>query len=96
MAGSEKLGKSTGYSGGDRMKEAGSIYKSLSALKQVISILSEKSIGKKNINAPYRESVLTRILKNALGGNSKTYMICVIAPGYNNFDETLSTLRFAD
>lgn len=50
----------------------------------------------KNTVTPYRESSLTRILQNALGGNSKTLMICAISPSNNNFDETLSTLRYAD
>ena len=45
---------------------------------------------------PYRDSNLTRILKNALGGNSKTYMICAIRPGAKYFDETVNTLRYAD
>ena len=45
---------------------------------------------------PYRESALTRILQNALGGNSKTLMICAISPSPNNFEESLSTLRYAD
>lgn len=62
----------------------------------VISSLAEKSSGKKNIIIPYRESALTRILQNALGGNSKTLMICAISPATNNYDETLSTLRYAD
>ena len=45
---------------------------------------------------PYRESTLTRILKGALGGNSRTIMICAISPSYLNYEETLSTLRYAD
>lgn len=45
---------------------------------------------------PYRDSSLTRILKNALGGNSKTLMICAISPASDNYDENLSTLRYAD
>lgn len=63
----------------------------------VIANLAEKSMGKgKNIVIPYRDSVLTRILQNALGGNSKTLMICALSPATNNYDETLSTLRYAD
>jgi len=53
-------------------------------------------MGKKNIVVPYRDSALTRILQNALGGNSKTLMICAISPASDNYDETLSTLRYAD
>jgi len=45
---------------------------------------------------PYRESKLTWILENALGGNSKTIMICAISPALSNYEETLSTLRYAD
>ena len=74
-----------------------SINKSLTVLGIVISNLADKALGKvKNIVVPYRDSVLTRILQNALGGNSKTLMICALSPATNNYDETLSTLRYAD
>lgn len=63
----------------------------------VISTLADKSCGKgKNIVVPYRDSSLTRILQNALGGNSKTLMICALSPATDNYEETLSTLRYAD
>lgn len=64
---------------------------------KVISLLADHS-QKKNLEqvVPYRESALTKILKNALGGNSKTLMICAISPAEDNYDETLSTLRYAD
>ena len=62
----------------------------------VISRLADKAMGKKNIIVPYRDSALTRILQNALGGNSKTLMICAISPASDNYEETLSTLRYAD
>jgi hypothetical protein len=62
----------------------------------VISALAEKAMGKSNKVVPYRDSQLTRILQNALGGNSKTLMICAISPSDDNFEETLSTLRYAD
>jgi len=62
----------------------------------VISKLADKSTGKKDVIVPYRDSCLTRILQNALGGNSKTLMICAISPASDNYDETLSTLRYAD
>lgn len=95
LAGSEKLSK-TGASG-DRMKEGCSINKSLTVLGLVISTLAEKASGKsKNSIVPFRDSVLTRILQNALGGNSKTLMICALSPSENNYEETLSTLRYAD
>lgn len=62
----------------------------------VISRLAEKSMGKKTAVVPYRDSALTRILQNALGGNSKTLMICALSPASDNYEETLSTLRYAD
>merc|ERR1712039_575573 len=56
-----------------------------------------KATGKgKNIVIPYRDSKLTRLLQNALGGSSKTIMICAISPASSNYEETLSTLRYAD
>lgn len=95
LAGSEKVGK-TGATG-DRLKEAAGINKSLSVLGLVISTLADKALGKgKGIVVPYRDSCLTRILQNALGGNSKTLMICAISPANDNYEETLSTLRYAD
>ena len=48
------------------------------------------------MRVPYRDSTLTKLLANALGGNSKTIMICAISPAFDNFDESLSTLRYAD
>jgi kinesin family protein 13 len=96
LAGSEKVSK-TGAKG-DRLKEGCSINKSLTVLGKVISTLAEMAMDKKNKNivVPYRESSLTRILQNALGGNSKTLMICAISPSGDNYEETLSTLRYAD
>ena len=95
LAGSEKVGK-TGATG-DRLKEAAGINKSLSVLGLVISTLADKAMGKgKGHVVPYRDSCLTRILQNALGGNSKTLMICAISPANDNYEETLSTLRYAD
>lgn len=95
LAGSEKVAKSGAV--GDRLKEGCSINKSLSVLGLVISTLADKATGKnKTAIVPYRDSSLTRILQNALGGNSKTLMICAISPSNNNYEETLSTLRYAD
>ena len=94
LAGSEKVSK-TGATG-DRLKEGSSINKSLTVLGMVITALADISMGKKNKVVPYRTSALTRILQNALGGNSKTLMICAISPASDNYDETLSTLRYAD
>jgi len=66
-------------------------------LGNCISVLADKASGKgKNAVVPYRDSALTRILQNALGGNSKTIMICAISPADVNFEESLSTLRYAD
>ena len=59
--------------------------------------MAEKATGKsKNAVVPYRDSNLTRILQNALGGNAKTIMICAISPAALNYEETLGTLRYAD
>lgn len=95
LAGSEKAGQ-TGATG-DRLKEGSAINKSLSALGNVIEKLAEKATGKgKNIIIPYRDSKLTRLLQNALGGSSKTIMVCALSPASSNYEETLSTLRYAD
>ncbi|EFP01294.1 hypothetical protein CRE_24469 [Caenorhabditis remanei] len=79
---------------GDRLKEGIVINQSLTTLGRVIKALhdSQKSGGKK-MQIPYRDSVLTCLLKNALGGNSKTIMIAAISPADINYEETLSTLR---
>lgn len=95
VEGSERA-SSTGATG-DRLKESTNINRSLSTLGNVISALAEISSGaKRKIVVPYRESILTKLLQNALGGNSKTVMIAALSPADVNYDETLSTLRFAD
>jgi len=96
LAGSEKS-KDTGATG-ETLKEGNAINKSLSALGNVISALADQATGKAKPNAiiPYRDSKLTRLLQNALGGSSKTIMICAISPASTNYEETLSTLRYAD
>ena len=97
LAGSEKVSK-TGASG-DRLKEGCKINQSLTVLGRVINVLAEQSVtipGKKKEQIPYRDSALTKILRNALGGNSKTIMICSISPATMNYEESLSTLRYAD
>lgn len=95
LAGSERA-NSTGATG-DRLKEGCNINKSLLVLGNVINALADKAMGKgKNILPPYRDSALTRILQNALGGNSKTVMICALSPASINYEETVSTLRYAD
>ena len=95
LAGSEKAGQ-TGATG-DRLKEGCAINQSLTTLGTCISVLADKAMGKqKKTVVPYRDSSLTRILQNALGGNSKTIMICAVSPSDMNFEESLSTLRYAD
>lgn len=97
LAGSERAG-STGAEG-QRLKEGANINKSLTTLGLVISKLAEDA-GKKKKGGPrvipYRDSVLTWLLRENLGGNSKTAMIAALSPADINFDETLSTLRYAD
>lgn len=94
LAGSERA-TATGASG-QRLKEGANINKSLSTLGKVIAALAKKSDGKKNTFVPYRDSVLTWLLKESLGGNSKTIMLAALSPADINFEETLSTLRYAD
>ncbi|CAJ0751822.1 11808_t:CDS:2, partial [Entrophospora sp. SA101] len=97
----EKRANSTGATGA-RLKEGANINKSLTTLGKVISALAEQSSGgggkkggkKGDSFVPYRDSVLTWLLKDSLGGNSKTAMIAAISPA--DYDETLSTLRYAD
>lgn len=90
LAGSERQSK-TGATG-DRLKEATKINLSLSALGNVISSL----VDGKSSHIPYRDSKLTRLLQDSLGGNSNTLMLATISPASYNFDETLSTLRYAN
>ena len=90
LAGSERQGK-TGATG-DRLKEATKINLSLSALGNVISALVDGKSG----HVPYRDSKLTRLLQDSLGGNTKTVMIAAVGPADYNFDETISTLRYAN
>ncbi|KAJ7666502.1 kinesin-like protein [Mycena rosella] len=100
LAGSERA-NSTGATG-QRLKEGANINKSLTTLGKVISALAVASQvdtkkgkkGKAEEFVPYRDSVLTWLLKDSLGGNSKTAMIAAIAPA--DYEETLSTLRYAD
>jgi pSer/pThr/pTyr-binding forkhead associated (FHA) protein len=94
LAGSERA-DSTGATG-DRLKEGCAINASLSALGNVISALADIAMGKKKVFVPYRNSALTRLLQDALGGNSRTIMIAALSPADVNYDETLSTLRYAD
>ncbi|NXT53049.1 KIF14 protein, partial [Pluvianellus socialis] len=92
LAGSECC--STAQTTGERLKEGVSINKSLLTLGRVISALSKQSRNGKTF-IPYRESVLTWLLKESLGGNSQTAMIATISPAASSTEETLSTLRYA-
>nr|XP_023662465.1 kinesin-like protein KIF13B isoform X2 [Paramormyrops kingsleyae] len=95
LAGSERAAK-TGAAG-ERLKEGSNINKSLTTLGLVISALADQGAGKsKSKFVPYRDSVLTWLLKDSLGGNSKTAMVATVSPAADNYEETLSTLRYAD
>ncbi|CAJ0951418.1 unnamed protein product, partial [Mesorhabditis belari] len=97
LAGSERA-KSTGAEG-QQLKEGANINKSLTTLGLVISKLAEeagKKKGKGKPVVPYRDSVLTWLLRENLGGNSKTAMVAALSPADINYEETLSTLRYAD
>ncbi|XP_062902189.1 kinesin-like protein KIF1A isoform X28 [Mobula hypostoma] len=101
LAGSERA-DSTGAKG-TRLKEGANINKSLTTLGKVISALAEVDSGsnknkkkKKTDFIPYRDSVLTWLLRENLGGNSRTAMVAALSPADINYDETLSTLRYAD
>ncbi|XP_004521462.1 kinesin-like protein KIF14 isoform X2 [Ceratitis capitata] len=95
LAGSERI--STVGSNGDRIREGVSINKSLLTLGKVIAALADakKSTTNGSGFVPYRESVLTWLLRENLGGNSKTVMLATISPANVNIDETLATLRYA-
>ncbi|KAI8811185.1 P-loop containing nucleoside triphosphate hydrolase protein [Cladochytrium replicatum] len=90
LAGSERQSK-TGATG-DRLKEATKINLSLSALGNVISAL----VDGKSSHIPYRDSKLTRLLQDSLGGNARTMMLATMSPASYNYDETISTLRYAN
>uniref|UniRef100_A0A4W3H7J7 plus-end-directed kinesin ATPase n=1 Tax=Callorhinchus milii TaxID=7868 RepID=A0A4W3H7J7_CALMI len=97
LAGSERA-DSTGAKG-TRLKEGANINKSLTTLGKVISALAEVVSSKKKKKSdfiPYRDSVLTWLLRENLGGNSRTAMVAALSPADINYDETLSTLRYAD
>uniref|UniRef100_A0A8C3UI61 Kinesin family member 21B n=1 Tax=Catharus ustulatus TaxID=91951 RepID=A0A8C3UI61_CATUS len=92
LAGSERL-KRTGATG-ERAKEGISINCGLLALGNVISALGDQS--KKVVHVPYRDSKLTRLLQDSLGGNSQTIMIACVSPSDRDFMETLNTLKYAN
>uniref|UniRef100_A0A3Q3JAU9 Kinesin motor domain-containing protein n=1 Tax=Monopterus albus TaxID=43700 RepID=A0A3Q3JAU9_MONAL len=96
LAGSERADSSGAR--GTRLKEGANINKSLTTLGKVISALAEMQSNKKRKSdfIPYRDSVLTWLLKENLGGNSRTAMIAALSPADISYEETLSTLRYAD
>uniref|UniRef100_A0A8C5IDA1 Kinesin family member 4A n=1 Tax=Junco hyemalis TaxID=40217 RepID=A0A8C5IDA1_JUNHY len=92
LAGSERQKKTKAE--GDRLKEGININRGLLCLGNVISALGEEN--KKGGFVPYRDSKLTRLLQDSLGGNSHTLMIACVSPADSNLEETLNTLRYAD
>ena len=94
LAGSERV-KSTGATGAN-LKEGANINKSLMELGNVINALVEQSKGKKGCFIPYRNSKLTRVLQESLGGNSVTTMLAAVSPAACNFEESISTLKYAN
>ncbi|OAD61345.1 Kinesin-like protein KIF14 [Eufriesea mexicana] len=93
LAGSERLSQTC--ASGDRLKEGVSINKSLLTLGKVIASLAENISNRKRGFVPYRESVLTWLLKESLGGNSRTAMLGTVSPANIHVEETLATLRYA-
>ncbi|XP_059923848.1 kinesin-like protein KIF14 [Gadus macrocephalus] len=93
LAGSERC--NSAQTSGERLREGASINMSLLTLGKVISALADQVVNRKRVFIPYRESVLTWLLKESLGGNSKTAMIATVSPAGSNVDESLSTLRYA-
>ena len=94
LAGSERV-KDT-QAEGKRLKEACKINQSLTFLGRVINFLAEAETKKTSTYINYRESKLTHLLKDSLGGNSKTFIICTLNPNQMAIRETLSTLKFAE
>lgn len=94
LAGSERASKTLAT--GKRLTEGSNINLSLTCLGNVISALAEMEETKKSRHVPYRDSTLTWILKDNLGGNSKTVMLATISPSSMQYEETMSTLRYAE
>lgn len=92
LAGSERISKSNVE--GSLLTEAKHINLSLTYLEQVIIALHEKTLGNRS-HIPYRNSLMTTILRDSLGGNCKTVMIANLSSDYENLEETISTSRFA-
>ena len=94
LAGSERQSKTKAE--GLRLKEGININMGLLALGNVISVLGEENPTNRVRHVPYRESKLTRLLQDSLGGNSHTVMIACVSPADSNMEESLNTLRYAD
>ncbi|CAG8716722.1 714_t:CDS:2, partial [Racocetra persica] len=94
LAGSERLKRTSAI--GDRVKEGISINSGLLALGNVISVLGDPAKAKNAMHIPYRDSKLTRLLQDSLGGNAKTLMIACVSPAEYNINETISTLKYAN
>jgi len=94
LAGSERVT----FSGakGDRLREANNINRSLSVLGDVIKCLGDSRFRSQKVHVPYRNSTLTMVLKDSLGGNAHAIMIANISPGSYDYEETISTLKYAD
>ncbi|KAG1080592.1 hypothetical protein G6F42_023287 [Rhizopus arrhizus] len=92
LAGSERLKRTNAQ--GDRAKEGISINSGLLALGNVISALGDEA--RRTSHVPYRDSKLTRLLQDSLGGNSQTLMLACVSPSDSNFMETLNTLKYAN
>lgn len=90
LAGSEKIAKSGAQ--GQLLEEAKNINKSLSCLGNVINALTDG----KSTHIPYRNSLLTRMMQDSIGGNSKTTLIITCSPSHFNINETISTCRFGE
>lgn len=93
LAGSERQKKTQAT--GRRLQEGININLGLLALANVISALGEEEKRRKGVHVPYRDSKLTYLLRDSLGGNSKTLMIACVSPAQSNFEESLNTLRYA-
>ncbi|KAJ8393049.1 hypothetical protein AAFF_G00069530 [Aldrovandia affinis] len=94
LAGSERQ-RSPGAEA-DRLKEGTAINLSLTTLGNVISSLADVAVGKRVVHIPYRDSILTKLLQSALGGNSRTVMIAALSPADICYEESMSTLRYAE
>eukprot|EP01059_Diplonema_ambulator_P003822 TRINITY_DN1350_c1_g2_i1.p1 TRINITY_DN1350_c1_g2~~TRINITY_DN1350_c1_g2_i1.p1 ORF type:complete len:953 (+),score=294.33 TRINITY_DN1350_c1_g2_i1:109-2967(+) len=94
LAGSERVSRSGVM--GTQLEEAAKVNLSLSTLRKVIDALLMKPVGGRRPLVPYRESVLTWVLSDSLGGNSRTMLLATVSPHFSNADETLSTLIYAN